>query len=344
MVSTAPDIGSVHGILRLGNAFCQAQALLTAVELDLFTVLHDGPATEEEISGRLGLHGRGLRDFLRLLVVLGLLEEENGRYRAAAGPDRYLVSGLPGYVGGALLGAKANLYPVWDGLTETLRSGRPRSAADGFAAMLDDPEQLRRYVRMMEGTLRPLIPRLAEAVDWSGYRSVLDVGGCRGGLAGQLVITHSGLAGHVFDLPQMEPLFREHMAELGTAGAVRFHAGDFFRDPLPRADVLILGHILHNWPYGQREELVRKAFQAVNPGGVLLVHDRMLDDERPSVDNLLASLIMALVTEEGSEYTIGELTELAGSAGFASVSHQRLDDNETLVLCRKAAGRTPSHG
>ncbi|MFD8561024.1 methyltransferase [Streptosporangium canum] len=344
MVSTAPGIGSVHGILRLGNAFCQAQALLTAVELDLFTVLHGGPATEREIIGRLGLHGRGLRDFLRLLVALGLLEEEDGRYRAAAGPDRYLVSGLPGYVGGALLGAKANLYPVWDGLTETLRSGRPRSAADGFAAMLDDPEQLRRYVRMMEGTLRPLIPLLAEAVDWSGYRSVLDVGGCRGGLAGQLVITHSGLAGHVFDLPQMEPLFREHMAELGTAGAVRFHAGDFFRDPLPRADVLILGHILHNWPHGQREELVRKAFRAVNPGGVLLVHDRMLDDEHPDIDNLLASLIMALVTEEGSEYTIGELTELAGAAGFASVSHRRLDDNETLVLCRKAGVRPPSRG
>ncbi len=337
MMSTAPDIGSVHGILQLGNAFGQAQALLTAVELDLFTVLHDGPSTEEDIRARLGLHGRGLRDFLRLLVVLGLLDTEAGRYRNAAGSSRYLVSGEPGYVGGFLLGAKANLYPVWAGLTETLRDGRPRSAADNFAAMLDDLAELRRYAHMMEGVLQPVVPRLIEALDWSGYRSVLDVGGCRGSLAGQLVIARPGLTGHVFDLPQLEPLFDERMAELGVARTVRFHAGDFFRDPLPRADVAIFGHILHNWPGSQRDELLRKAFDAVNPGGVLLVHDRMLDDESPNIDNLLASLVMALVTEGGAEYTISELTELAKSVGFSSVSHKQLDDYETLVVCRKAS-------
>ncbi|MCW2881631.1 MAG: O-methyltransferase family protein [Sphaerisporangium sp.] len=336
MTSTAPEIDSAHGILRLANAFCDAQALLTAAELDLFTVLHEGPATEEDIRGRLGLHGRGLRDFLQLLVALGLLEERNGRYGNAPGAERHLVGGRPGHLGGFLLGAKANLYPVWDGLAETLRVGLPRSAADGFAAMLEDLGELRRYVRMMEGVLQPLIPRIAEAIDWSRYGSVLDVGGCRGGLAGQLALAHHGLAGHVFDLPQIEPLFDEHMAELGTTGKVSFHAGDFFRDPLPRADVLILGHILHNWPLKQREHLVRAAFEAVAPGGVLLVHDRMLDDERANIDNLQASLIMALVTEEGSEYTIGELAELAGTAGFASVSHQPLDENETLVMCHKA--------
>ncbi|GAA3083752.1 methyltransferase [Streptosporangium carneum] len=336
MTSTAPDVGSAQGILRLGNAFCQAQALLTAVELDLFTVLRGGPATAEDVARLLGLHGRGLRDFLGLLVALGLLEEEDGLYRNAAGPDRHLVGGLPGYVGGALLGAKTNLYPVWGGLTETLRSGRPRSTADGFAAMLDDQRELRRYAFMMEGALRPLLPRLLEAVDWSGHRSVLDAGGCRGALVGRLVAANPGLTGHVFDLPQMEPLFEEHMAELGTAGAVTFHSGDFFRDPLPRADVLVFGHVLHNWSPVRRERLMRKAFQAVNPGGALLVHDRMLDDERPVVDNLLASLIMALVTEEGSEYTVGELAELAGAVGFASVERRPLDDDETLVVCRKA--------
>ncbi len=337
MMSTAPDIGSVHGILQLGNAFCQAQALLTAVELDLFTVLRDSPSTEADIRGRLGLHGRGLRDFLRLLVVLGLLEEEDGRYRNALGPSRHLVKGDPGYVGGFLLGAKANLYPVWGGLTETLRDGRPRSAPDNFAAMLDDLAELRRYAHMMEGVLQPVVPRLIEALDWSAYRSVLDVGGCRGSLAGQLVAACPGLTGHVFDLPQLEPLFDERMAELGTAATVRFHPGDFFGDPLPRADVAIFGHILHNWPPNQRESLVRKAFHAVNPGGILLVHDRMLDDERPNIDNLLASIVMALVTEGGAEYTIGELTELATSVGFSSVSDQQLDDYETLVVCRKAS-------
>jgi DNA-binding IclR family transcriptional regulator len=90
MTRTASGIDSAQGILRLGNAFGEAQALLTAVELDLFTALDAGPAGEEDISGRLGLHGRGLRDFLRLLVALGLLLEDDGRYRNAAGAGRYL--------------------------------------------------------------------------------------------------------------------------------------------------------------------------------------------------------------------------------------------------------------
>jgi SAM-dependent methyltransferase len=337
MMSTAPGIDTVQGILRLGNAFCEAQALLTAVELDLFSLLHDAPATAADIGASRALPGRGLRDFLRLLVALGLLDETAGRFSNTAGPDRYLVRGQPGYVGGFLLGAKANLYPLWNGLTETLRTGAPRSAGDDFAAMLGDLEQLRRYVRMMEGVLQPLIPPLLKAFDWPAHRSVLDVGGCQGSMAGQLVIAHPGLAGHVFDLPQLAPLFAERMAELGTAGMVTFHGGDFFRDPLPHADVLIFGHVLHNWPRGKREELVHQAFQAVNPGGVLLVHDRMLDDLHANIDNLVASLIMALVTEHGAEYPIAELTQIAAAAGFASVSHQPLDDNETLVVCRKAS-------
>lgn len=339
MVSTVRDTGSVHDILRLGNAYCEAQALLTAVELDLFTELHDAPATAREIAVRLELDGRGLRDFLSLLTALGLLEQLDGRYRNSDEADRCLVSGQPGYVGGSLLGAKANLYPLWNELTGTLRSGKPRTASDDFAAMLADPEGLRRYVRMMEGALRPLLPGILAAVNWSEHRSVLDVGGCAGELAGRLVGAHPWLAGHVFDLPQMEAAFDERMTRLGVAGSVRFHAGDFFRDPLPPADVLILGHVLHNWSPGRRELLMRKAFEAVTPGGVVLVHDRMLADEGGDIDNLVASLIMALVTEEGAEYTVAEAAGLARAVGFTGLRHLPLADNETLLLCYKPGDR-----
>ncbi|WP_320065197.1 methyltransferase [Micromonospora sp. RTGN7] len=324
-------------ILRLGNAFCESQALLTAAELDLFTVLRAGPATERELCERLGLSGRGVRDFLYLLVRLGLLTESGGRYRNSPDAARHLVAGEPGYLGGFLRGAKANLYPVWGGLTETLRTGRPRSAADSFAAMLDDPAEVRRYARMMDGVLRPLLKPLLDAVDWAAYPEVLDVGGCRGSLVAELVVRHSGMSGHVFDLPQLEPVFAEQMAEAGVAERVTFHAGDFFTDPLPPADLIVFGHVLHNWDARQRELLVRAAFDALRPGGALLVHDRMLDPADPRVDNLLASLTMALVTEAGGEYPVEELAELARAAGFAEVRRQPLDANETLVLCDRAA-------
>lgn len=336
MAWTVADTGSAEGIARLGNAFCQAQAVLTAVDLGLFTALADGPATESDIRARLRLDGRGLHEFLRLLVLLGLLNEESGRYRNGPGAGRCLVGGRPGYIGGLLIGAKTNLYPLWAGLGETLRTGRPQSTADGFTDMLNDASRIRGYVRMMEGALEPLLPALTEAVRQTAEcGTVLDVGGGRGRLVGRLVRDCPGLTGHVFDLPQMEPLFHEHMAEIGTATAVRFHAGDFFRDPLPAADILVFGHILHNWSLKRREFLVRKAYDAVRPGGALLVHDRMLDDEYANADNLIAALIMTLVTEEGEEYPVGELAGLAVAAGFTSVTSQPLDSNETLVCCRK---------
>lgn len=100
MTLTTPDVSTPSGIIRLANTFCDAKALLTAVEFGLFTFLHEhGPATEAEVGARFALHGRGLRDFLDLLTALGLLDRDGGNYRNAEGPDRYLVAGQTEYVG-----------------------------------------------------------------------------------------------------------------------------------------------------------------------------------------------------------------------------------------------------
>lgn len=336
--SIVHDTGTAAGIIRLGNAFCDAQALLTAAQLDLFTVLAEqGSASLERVRELLGLHGRGLRDFLHLLVALGLLEHVDGRYRNAPNAASYLVGEQQPSVAGFLRGLGSNMYPVWGGLTETLRTGAPRSTGERFEDMLNDPDALLHYARMMDGLIQVVGPLLIKAVDFADAQTVLDVGGCRGNLISQLLTAHPHLHGVVFDLPQMRPLFESYMAEQGIADRASFRGGDFFTDPLPEADVVILGHVLHNWRAEAREHLVRAAFRALRPGGTLLVHDRMLDDEPSNVDNLLASLMMALVTEEGAEYPIAELREFAVAAGFDSVRHQPLDDNETLVICHKPA-------
>ncbi|CAM3691121.1 methyltransferase [Kibdelosporangium persicum] len=334
MTNTVPDVSTPAGIIRLCNAFCDAKALLTAAELDLFTVLHAGPLTEEEIRLRLELHGRGLRDFLQLLVALGLVEKQDGHYRNAPGADRYLVRHMPTYVGGFLHRANNNLYPAWGRLTEALRTGKPQAAGD-FEQVLRNPEVLGQFVRMMDALTQVLGPRLIEAFDWTGYRTVLDVGGCRGNMAGQIVKAHPGLTGHVLDLPQMEPFFDEHMAALGLTGEVRFHGGNFFHDPLPRADLVILGHVLHDFDQEHRKTLVHRACEAVLPGGALLVYDRMLDEEPTHVENLVISLDMLLVSDGGSEYPAGEIREHAAGAGFTRFHAEPLGDYDTLVVCRR---------
>lgn len=335
MTSTVPDTSTPAGILRLGNAFCDAKALLTGVELGLFTELRDGAATVEDIRGRLGLHGRGLRDLLDLLVALGLLEREDGRYRNAAGAQHYLVRGEQSYVGGFLERSNRNLYPAWGRLAEALRTGEQQSGSH-FDEILQNPRILRQFVLMMDALTHVLGPQLVDAHDWTGHRSVLDVGGCRGGLAAQIVKAQPHLEGHVFDLPEMEQFFDEWMAETGLTGRVTFHGGSFFVvEDLPSADVVVLGHVLHDWDPRQRKELVAKAYAAVNPGGALLVYDRMLDDEPAHVENLVISLDMLLVTDGGSEYTVTELLGHAAAAGCNDVLAEPLGHDDTLVTLRK---------
>jgi hypothetical protein len=204
----------------------------------------------DEIGARLGLAGRGLRDFLDALTSLGLLTRNRGSYDLAEAARRHLVPGTPTFLGGFLDRANRVLYPAWDNLGQALRTGDPQveSAREGeFERMLSRPEQQAQFLRMMDSVSTPLAPLLATSVDWSQFRELVDVGGARGNLAARLVRAHPHLSATVFDLPVLAASVTELMAELQPPSPVRFVGGDFFVDPLPQGDVLIMGHVLHNW-------------------------------------------------------------------------------------------------
>ncbi len=341
LTSAVPDVTTPDGIIRLGSAYTVSQALLTAVDLDLFSTLHPNPATEEEIRQRLALHGRGLSDFLQLLVTVGLLDKGGDRYRNVTSTDRYLVRGQQTYIGDFLQEIKRNHYLMWGKLADALRTGKPQkpevTGQPPDIRYVHDPQRRGHFARTMDALTQVLGPELVRAVDWAGHSSVLDVGGCRGNIVGQGVKACPGIAAHVFDLPQMEPLFTEHIASMGLSGAVQFHGGDFFSDPLPKADLVILGHVLQGRSREQRAFLFRKALEAANPGGALRVYDHMLDDKPPQMAHLIGSLNMLLVTEGGAAYPLREIYEYANGAGVSSVTDQPLGGYNTLVVCRVAA-------
>lgn len=341
-METTPEnvITGPEAILQLGIAFQGSKTLLSAVELALFTMLAEAPATEAEVRERLALHPRASRDFLDALVALGILEREDDRYRNSPAADVYLDRRKPSYLGGFLELANNALYPSWGRLTEALRTGEPPmegwASEDPFGDLYEDPDGLRDFMASMDAQTRVLGPALAHSVGWSGYDSFLDVGGARGNLAAELVKAHPHLRGGCFDLPQVEPLFDEHMARLGLRGRVRFHAGDFFVDSLPEADVLIFGHVLHDWDVSKRQALIEKGLQAIRPGGALLVYDTMIDDDRRGKPlSLLRSLNMLLVTTGGSEYTAADCCSWLEQAGFGSTSAMPIASTETLVIARK---------
>jgi hypothetical protein len=334
-----PDV-SASGpatLVDIGSAFYATRTLFSAVELNVFTVLADGPATADELRSRVGLHPRAARDFLDALAALGVLVREDGRYRNAPHVEDYLVRGRPGYLGETLSLVDTFMYPTWVGFTEALCvGGRPGGGDGDFTEELyRDQDVARMFLSGADVLNSEIGPALAERFDWSAYTTVVDAGGARGDVAAALVRARPHLRATVFDLPPVEPLFDEHVAELGVAGQVGFQAGDFFRDPLPEADVLILGHVLHDWSVRERHELLESAFKSVNPGGAVLIYDTMIDDERRDAMALLLSLKLLLISGRGTEYTPTDCRDWLEGAGFQVESIERLVGREVLAVGRK---------
>lgn len=312
---------------RLNTAFAQSRILNSAVETGLFELLGEAPAGSAAIAERLGLHHRLVPDFLRALVALGLLDESDGVFRNSAAAEACLLPGSPYYLGGSVRASAARHYGMWGRLTEALRDGEPKAEGaggpDAFERLYRNRDAARRFLAHMDSAHALVGPQLAEVVDWSRYGSFVDVGGARGHIAAAIVAAHPHLEGGVFELPAVEPLFDEHMAELGTAEQISFHGGDFFEDPLPEADVLVFGHVLHDWTTERRAFLLERAFAALRPGGAVVVYDQMLDHGTPELGSLLGSLQVALVTG-GSEYTVDEGRELLEKTGFTVGHGQRI--------------------
>ncbi|AEB44728.1 methyltransferase [Micromonospora maris] len=323
---------SAEPLWRLGTAYFSRKVTLTAAELGVFTVLADGPLTAEQLRIRLELHPRGVPDFLDALVALDMLERDGDQYRNTPLSDHFLNEKRPSYVGAFLSAADAR----WDRLADALRTGEPQNRWGAGPQMFTEQYRTtaawRNFTAGMDYLNGMIGPPVAEAFDWTSVDSVVDVGGARGNLVAALLRRHPHLKAGVFDLPGVEPVFIEHMTQLGIADRVTFHAGDFFTVPMPAADVLILSHVLHDWALQERQALVSRAFDALAPGGRLMVIDPMIDDDRRGTAGaLLTSLNMLMVTPHGAEYTAAEARDWLTEAGFTGITAVPIGVHNTLL-------------
>jgi O-methyltransferase/methyltransferase family protein len=326
-------------VMQLGLGFWGSKTVLSAVELGLFTELAEGPLDGEQLRTRLGLHGRGANDFFDALVSLGLLERDGeGLYANAPDADLFLDRAKPSYIGGMLEMANARLYGFWGSLTEALRTGEPQNEAkhggeDVFAVLYSDPGRLRGFLRAMTGISLGAAKAIAAKFPWERYRSFADIGTAEGGLPVELALAHEHLTGCGFDLPQVEPFFAEYVNSRGLSDRLRFRAGDFFVDPLPQADVITMGHILHDWPLETKKELLAKAYAVLPVGGAVLVFDAVIDDERRSnTFGLLMSLNMLIETAGGFDYTGADCQEWMREVGFGSTYVEHLAGPDSMVV------------
>jgi hypothetical protein len=325
-------------ILSLGMGFWGSKTLLSAVELGVFAALAEGPADLDALTQRLGLHPRSARDFFDALVALGALtRDEAGRYANSAEAALFLTPGKPSYVGGLLEMANARLYAHWGKLTEALKTGRRqgenKEEDDFFGVLYSDPARLRSFLSGMSGVSAGPAEAIAQKFPWADYKSFVDVGAAQGRVPVTLAATHPHLAGAGFDLPPVRPIFEEFVAQAGLAARVRFLPGDFFKDPLPTADVIVMGHILHDWDLDQKRLLLAKAYAALPAGGAVIAYDAMIDDaRRENAFGLLMSLNMLIETTGGFDYTGADCCGWLREAGFKDMRVEPLVGGESMAI------------
>jgi hypothetical protein len=313
-------------ILQTAFGFWNSKVLLTAVEMGLFSELGGGRLTGADLRARLGLHERAVSDFLDALVAMQFLDRQGigleAQYFNTPLGKEYLVKSSPRYIGGILTMLNARLFKFWNDLPEALRSGKPQNEVKHgmkpmFEELYSDPSRLEQFMGAMTGLSRLNFEAFAEKFDFRPVKTVCDIGGASGLLSIEIARRHPHLRCISFDLPVVEPIAKKSIADAGFSNRITTASGDFFNDPLPKADLITMGMILHDWNLPRKMQLIRAAYDALPAGGALAVIEALIDDQRrENVFGLLMSLNMLIEFGDAFDYSAADFRGWCAQAGF----------------------------
>lgn len=313
-------------ILQTAFSFWGSKVLLTAVELGLFTTLGDRRLTGAELGKELHLHARANPDFFDALVAMKFLGRDGdgpqAKYFNTPEGAMFLDAASPRYIGGILVMLNERLFKFWNDLPEALRTGRPQNEIKHgqkgmFEELYSDLPRLEQFMGAMTGISRINFETFAQKFDFSKFTTLCDVGGATGLLSIEVAKRHPHLTCTSFDLPVVEPIARKHIAAAGLEQRVRTASGDFFKDRLPKADLITMGMILHDWNLEKKMHLIRSAYDALPPGGALVAIEALIDDaRRENVQGLLMSLNMLIEFGDAFDYSGADFRRWCGEAGF----------------------------
>ena len=313
-------------IMQTATSFWASKALLTAVELDLFTTLGDEAMTASRLGDVLGLHPRGTYDFFDALVALKFLNRDGdgpeGKYSNTPETASFLNKKSPTYIGGLPEMLNSRLFGFWDDLGTALKTGKPQNEIKHngkpiFEELYSDEVRLGEFLDAMTGFQAANFQQLAERFDFTKFNSVADVGGALALLSRIVSKRHQHLTFSSFDLPEVAPLAQKHVDAAGMTSRIKVVKGDFFKDDLPKADVVTMGNILHDWNLDKKKMLIKKAYDALPEGGAFIAIENLIDDaRRENAFGLLMSLNMLIEFGDAFDYTGANFREWCSEVGF----------------------------
>ena len=328
-------ITSFRDIQRLAGGFQASKIFLTANDLGLFTAIGDEGRSAAELAETLQVNPRALGLLLNALAAIGLLSREGDLF--VNHPVVYEHLGDLETYRGAIFRHIHHCWEAWNHLPEVVRTGRPDFIAEENA-LGDDDEWTRDFIRGMNDVTKELAPHVVPQLGLEEARVLLDVGGGPGTYAAAFQQAWPNLTEvMIFDLPESLAIGREHLQQWGLADRVSFHPGDFHAVPLPSgADAIWLSQVLHSQNEAGCRSLIGKMFAALNPGGRLLIHEFLLNDDLVSPP--LAAIFavhMLVMTDGGRTYSGAELGAWMREVGFVDVEILKVSDDTAVVAARK---------
>lgn len=332
-------------IMQTATGFWASKVLLTAVELDLFSTIGDGTMTASQLGAALGLHPRGTFDFFDALVALKFLNRDGdgpeGKYRNTPQTAAFLVKKSPSYIGGLPEMLNSRLFGFWNDLGTALKTGKPQNEVKHngkplFEELYANEARLGVFLEAMTGFQAANFQTLSERFDFGRYRSVSDIGGALALLSRIVAARHQHLTFTSFDLPVVAPLAQKHIDSAGMTARIKVVGGDFFMDDLPKADVITMGNILHDWNLEKKKVLIKKAYNALPQGGAFIAIENLIDDaRRENAFGLLMSLNMLIEFGDAFDYTGADFRDWCSEAGFQRFDFIRLAGPTSAAVAYK---------
>lgn len=331
MTSLSPE-----PVFQMMTGFWVSKALMTAVELDLFTKLAGGKqATVQDLQEMLAMESRPAEVFASALASLGLLQKNTGgEFSNSPLAEAFLSAKSPAYMGGIIRMFDERLYKGWDHLAWSLANNKPVDAmkGGGVESMFADAKKnesikaMQKFTHAMHGISVGPAMALAKAFDFTKCKKMLDVGGGSGVYALQVAKEYPQVEATVADLAPVCKVADEYILRYGLAGRVKTLVADFFKDDLPKGyDAVFFSHIIHDYDEDKCVALLKKAYASLSDGGAVIISEWMLNDDKTGpVPSALMGLNMMIETNGGRNYSFAEISSMLAKAGFKRMEKRLL--------------------
>ncbi len=341
------NLPTPENIMKIGTGFWASKILLSAVRFQIFTTISQSKTmSAAEIKSHLGLKcsDRNTYDYLDALTAFGFLNREGllekAKYSNTIDTDFFLDKNKPSYIGGMLEMLNNRLYQFWGNLEDGLLSGLPQNEAKKggnlFDALYSDADRLKEFTHAMSGIQMGNFMAFSQAFDFSKYRTLVDVGGSAGLLSLMVAKNQVHMNCITLDLPPIEPIANATIEQFQLSDRVKAAKGDFFHDEIPKADVVVMGNILHDWDEETKIMLMQKAYDALPSGGAFVAIEGVIDDERiKNIFGLMMSLNMLIETGKGFDYTFADFNKWANKVGFRSTKLTPLAGPSSAAIAYK---------